>query len=249
MTIIIDNAIDATDRGLPKIVSPFPTLDGALYAAYLTGSHWDGVAGAADDWSGYRRNMINGGVTVNDDSVTGVSAGHYLATPFSPAAMLSDGATEVTIIGAFNIPAGAPVTPLFNSGGVAPYIALHAVPSGNRVQAYAFGSDGLNVNTNVFYTADVSEIEDHWAVFGCRWSPTALQPFYIRPSTGALIAVAALAHDKGLTGGGVFRSLHAAAPNVSEAAAAFYTGWLDDADVLAVYAAMKAKLADVGVVV
>lgn len=249
MTIIIDNSQDLTGRGLPKVLSPFPTLDGALYASYLTGSYWDGEDAAADDWSGHRRNMTNAGVTVNEDSVTGVSAGAWLATPFSTNDMLAGGATEITIMGAFYIPAGAPITPLFNSGGTAPYVALQAVPSGNRVQAYAFGSDGTNANTNVVYTSHVGEIEDHWAVLGCRWSPTALQPFYVRPSTGDLIAAAVLTHAKGLAGVGAFRSLHAAAPNVSEAAAAFYTGWLDDADVLTVYAAMKAKLVDVGVVV
>lgn len=249
MTIIIDNNIDLSGRRLPKIISPFPPLGGALFSAHLTGARWDGEAGAGDDWSGNRRNLIVAGVTVEDDRVTGVSAADYLATPFSTDDMLAAGAAEVTIIGAFNNPTGAPVTPLFNSGGAAPYIALHAVPSGNRVQAYAFGSDGTNANTNVFYTSDVSEIEDHWAVFGCRWSPTALQPFYFRPSTGALISATTLTHTKGLSGSGAFKSLHAAAPNGSEAAAAYYTGWLDDADVTSVYLAMKAKLAEAGITV
>lgn len=229
--------LDLSGLGFPKVLPPVPFLGTALYASHLCGSEWDGEAAAGDDWSGNERNLSINGAAVADRALYGSSATAYPLTPFTVNDLVG-GDASCTMLGVFRIPTGAPTTPLFNSGGTAPYLALQAVEAGNRIQGYVFGTDGNSTDVSLTYN---TVVENRFAFMGCRWTATVVQPFYVNPTTGALVT-ATVSHSRGCAGAAQIKMLNAAAPNLAVGATAFYRGALTDEQLQAVYVAMKAVM-------
>jgi hypothetical protein len=242
MPVLTNLDVDFKGRGYPKVRAFVPQFGGKLYAAHWCGSTWDGAGAAGDDWSGNIRNLDLNGSTVNAVDIEGVSSTLHPVTPFSTNDLVGD-ADDVVILGVFYVPATAPITSLFNSGGTAPYIALLATPNSNKMTSYVFDLSG---STSVDLTWN-PEVENRYAIFGSRWSKTSMQPFYVLPSTGALVKGTATSHSRGLSGSGRFHSLSATAPHVRMSTSDYYRGALADADILSVCSDLRKRVATVGV--
>lgn len=229
--------------GLPKMLSFIPRYGSLLKGAYLTGSVWDGVEGAADDYSGNQRALNAAGVTLGANYMEGQSA-IYPTTKFSTDDLVGD-QQSCTIVGAFRVPSDGPVTPLVQSSEASQslYIGLHCLPAANTLRAY-IANAGIESGDYVYGT---SGVEDQYAFFHCRWTPTSVRPGVVK-SDGS-IGYSTVTTTKLATGPGRFRFLVSGAPQSRMAAAGFYRTALTDAQVLEIYGQMKAKLSGQGITI
>ncbi|UFS65267.1 hypothetical protein LO749_01485 [Paracoccus denitrificans] len=135
----INTGVDLSGRGLPPVMPPFPSLEGALYAAYCPGQNYGALAtdpvaaryGARYDWSGGGRHLSTlGGVTINDWYMSGKIGADVPYMPINGADLVAAGGGDYTLVAIAQSSDSALTISLLRNGGANPTAFLMLNPMG-----------------------------------------------------------------------------------------------------------------------
>ena len=239
---------DFSGNGLQSVASPLPSHGGKLFATYLPGSGWNGLAKAGQDYSGQRGDLYLGSAAVSALGV-GAAAADYAQTPFT-AAECAAGNGAVTWCGVVKVPTGTTIIPLFNAGTTNPYAALHISPGGNNISAFKVDGAGA---VQAQYVFD-SSVKGSWAFVHGRWDAATINAGLVRPAAGWVGAAgySTLASSKTFLNALPVRILPVDGSGSGDpelAIGGFYSTALSDTELAEVYYSAKTAMAMKGVLI